>query len=167
MTRKDIYYIVSAHKRKKMARRNIFRTFLTCSLKKTAMFLLHMMLKIICEVSFCIPWKYWACKKIFYCIGWIKYKLPLLHFVGITCFNTLFNAAFVTMENEQTTAFAKALDNFAKHFKVNPTFYFNLQWRCPYWCYKQKLSKFISSFGHLAKQIYQNHCWCRVESQGP
>jgi hypothetical protein len=31
------------------------------------------------------------------------------------------------MENEQTTAFAKALDNFAKHFKVNPTFYFNLQ----------------------------------------
>jgi hypothetical protein len=39
MTRKDIYYIVSAHKRKKMARRNIFRTFLTCSLKKTAMFL--------------------------------------------------------------------------------------------------------------------------------
>ena len=27
------------------------------------------------------------------------------------------------MENEQTTAFAKALDNFAKHFKVNPTFF--------------------------------------------
>jgi hypothetical protein len=50
-----------------------------------------------------------------------RFKLPLLHFIGIDCFNRSFSAGFMLMSKEDNSEYKRALESFRDCFGVNPS----------------------------------------------
>jgi len=127
LTRKDIYNIISTEKRKKLGNRSVLE-YLMEHLAETNCFHRHFesdsgtltSLFFAFEEAIALGKRFKTTFVVDATYKTNRFKLPLLHFIGIDCFGRSFSACFMLMSKEEESEYLRALECFRECFGIDP-----------------------------------------------